>query len=283
VKNTKWDKKQRGYKGITGVTCGENRYIGVKNILEFYITPGCVIDIKPQRRIACSVRMKWTMTEFFASGGTTKFVDRLASSLGIFASQIKIVSLFEGSLVIDYDILSKSDDTNDEDETESLAELQEVQKKQTEMMATGKLDLGAPILDSNVEGGSVISNGVVTAPDYEPIIITETPTNIGAAGNSGSNTNSNSGSTSSSSSNSFTKTPSNVKTGTKKEYEEYNPNKGKDFFENIKLANGEGKTITKEEREIIQKILDENKVDQQESSTKTIGAQNQEMADRNIK
>jgi len=114
------------------------------------------------------------MTEFFASGGTTKFVDRLASTLGIFASQIKIVSLFEGSLVVDYDILSASDDTNSEDE---LVELQAIQTAQTEAMATGTLDLGAPIVDSNVDGGSVIQNGVVTAKDYEPIIITQTATN----------------------------------------------------------------------------------------------------------
>ena len=37
-------------------------------------------------------------------GGTTTFVDRLTASLGIHASQVKIVSVYEGSLVVNYEI-----------------------------------------------------------------------------------------------------------------------------------------------------------------------------------
>jgi len=48
------------------------------------------------------------------------------------------------------------------------------------------------------------------------------------------------------------------------------------------LVNGEGKKPTKEDKEMIEKVLDDNKAKQEESSTKTIGAQNQEMAARNI-
>lgn len=44
------------------------------------------------------------MAEFFADGGTTTFIDRLTSSLGIHASQVKIVSVYEGSLVVNYEI-----------------------------------------------------------------------------------------------------------------------------------------------------------------------------------
>jgi hypothetical protein len=46
--------------------------------------------------------MEWTMEEFFNDGGTTSFIDRLTGSLGIHASQVKIVSVYEGSLVIKY-------------------------------------------------------------------------------------------------------------------------------------------------------------------------------------
>jgi hypothetical protein len=52
------------------------------------------------------VRLELTMDEFFADGGTTKFVDRLTSALGIHASQVKIVSVYEGSLVVNYEIES---------------------------------------------------------------------------------------------------------------------------------------------------------------------------------
>lgn len=55
------------------------------------------------------VRMEWTMNEFFSNGGTTKFVDRVAGSLGIHASTIKVVSVYEGSVVLNYDIVVDSD------------------------------------------------------------------------------------------------------------------------------------------------------------------------------
>lgn len=78
------------------------------------------------------------MDAFFSNGGTTSFMDRVAGSLGIHASTIKIVSVYEGSLVVNYEI---SDPNNDP------AALQAVQEKQTQQFATGAMNLGAPILD----------------------------------------------------------------------------------------------------------------------------------------
>jgi hypothetical protein len=46
-------------------TCGENRFQNLANWLEFYITPGCEILIKPLDSIIGSVRMDWTMDEFW--------------------------------------------------------------------------------------------------------------------------------------------------------------------------------------------------------------------------
>jgi hypothetical protein len=63
--------------------------------------------------------MEWTMDEFFADGGTTTFVDRLTASLGIHASQVKIVSVYEGSLVVNYEL-----EAEDSEDTEALAELE---------------------------------------------------------------------------------------------------------------------------------------------------------------
>jgi hypothetical protein len=50
------------------------------------------------------VRMEWTVDEFFNNGGTTTFIDRVAGSLGIHASTIKVVRVYEGSVVLNYDI-----------------------------------------------------------------------------------------------------------------------------------------------------------------------------------
>jgi len=62
------------------------------------------------------------MDSFFANGGTISFMDGVAGSLGIHASTIKIVSVYEGSLVVNYEI---SDPNND------ATALAQVQAKQT--------------------------------------------------------------------------------------------------------------------------------------------------------
>lgn len=123
------------------------------------------------------------MKEFFANGGTTKFVDRVAGALGIHASTIKVVSVYEGSVVLNYDIVADDNDSNAENT------LKKLQSKQTEKFATGKMDLGAPILDAQASMVSssdtssataskpvvkIVSGGVVTAPGYDPIVLTNT-------------------------------------------------------------------------------------------------------------
>jgi hypothetical protein len=126
--------------------------------------------------------MEWTMNEFFSNGGTTKFIDRVAGSLGIHASTIKIVSVYEGSVVLNYDITVDTTSTSS-----AQKQLAKIQAKQTEQFATGQMDLGAPILDvqaavvssavsttgssASTKTTSIISGGVVTAPGYEPIVI----------------------------------------------------------------------------------------------------------------
>jgi len=130
------------------------------------------------------VRMEWSLNEFFSNGGTTTFADRVAGSLGIHASDIKIVSVYEGSLVVNYDV------TVPEGSTTSIADLA---AKQTQAFATGGIDLGAPILDvaatvavatstdttgeSAPAPTSIVSDGTVSADGYEAIVITKTAAN----------------------------------------------------------------------------------------------------------
>jgi len=92
-------------RGFRGGYCGENRYVGVINILEFYLNKGCSILIEPIDSIQASVRMNWTMNQFFADGGTTKFVDRVAASLGLKPANIKVVSVYQGSVIVDFTII----------------------------------------------------------------------------------------------------------------------------------------------------------------------------------
>jgi hypothetical protein len=101
VTSNAWDenlKAQSSIKGNRG--CGENRYVGVVNIFEFYIRAECMLYVVPVDSITSSVRMSWTLAEFYAAGGTTKFVDRMAASLGIHASTIKVVAVYQGSVIV---------------------------------------------------------------------------------------------------------------------------------------------------------------------------------------
>jgi hypothetical protein len=101
--------------------CGENRFVGIENFLEFYITPGCLIELEPKDSIMTKVRMDWTLAEFYSDGGTTRFVDRLAASLGIPSYRIKTVAIYEGSVIVEFII--EADEDSDETAEESAAAL----------------------------------------------------------------------------------------------------------------------------------------------------------------
>jgi len=156
----------------------------VQNILEFYLPAGCTLTVLPRDAVSTNVRMEWTLDAFFAKGGTTAFVDRVCGALGIHASTVKIVSLYEGSLVVNYNLVA--------DAAPDAPSLESIQAAQTEQFATGGLDLGAPLLEVAVTppataaaatGGeapkavSIVSDGVLTAPGYQPVVLTQTATN----------------------------------------------------------------------------------------------------------
>ena len=67
-----------------------------------------------------AVRLEWTMEEFYATGGVVSFTDRVAFALGIHASEIKIVAVYEGSVVIEYLIMAEK---NDRTESQTLKKL----------------------------------------------------------------------------------------------------------------------------------------------------------------
>jgi len=157
---------------IEGKKCGENRYIPVQNVLEFFISGECELEIRPRNAIMTKVKMEWSMEKFFEAGGTTAFVDRLSASLGIHASTIKVVGVSSGSVDVEYEITPTAD--------EPLS-LEQIRSKQTEQFATGKIDLGAPVSDvADVSTGvKTIENGVVRAPGFKPIVVFPNDSNIG--------------------------------------------------------------------------------------------------------
>ena len=98
---------------------------------------------------------------------------------------LKIKSVETGSVIVKYDIVISDEMVLGDVNPEQL--LKAINDKQTELFATGQMDLGAPLLDvsSNVvntvnpqqnetqEPVPIISGGAVVADSYEPIVITD--------------------------------------------------------------------------------------------------------------
>jgi hypothetical protein len=160
VDPTEWDKEAGSQGELTGYKgCGENRFIGVKNILEFMISPYCLIEIYPVDSITSNVRMEWTMDEFYSAGGTTSFIDRVSGALGIHASQMKVVAVYEGSLVIDYSVEPDSETSSDD----SAAALRTITSSLNTLISEGSTAFGAPVLSASTDGSVVVED-----PTYNP-------------------------------------------------------------------------------------------------------------------
>lgn len=154
-----WDKEIGSQAELTGYKgCGENRYVGVVNYLEFIMTPYCLIEVKPVDAILSNVRMEWTMDEFYAQGGPTSFVDRVSASLGIHASQMKVVAVYTGSVVVEYEI------EPEEGVADSAQALRAIKSQLNVLIESGDAEVfGAPVLSASTNGEAIIDD-----PDYNP-------------------------------------------------------------------------------------------------------------------
>ena len=75
---------------------------GLINRLQFWIDEGCQLIIKPRDAIKLAVRMEFTVEEFYRKGGVVTFTNRMASSLGIHQTDLKVVQVYEGSTIVDF-------------------------------------------------------------------------------------------------------------------------------------------------------------------------------------
>jgi len=148
---TPWDEAAGRHAALTEAAgCGENRFVGIENFLDFYLTPGCSIEIKPRDAIMTSVRLEWTLEEFYADQGVTRFSDRVAAALGIHRSTVHVVAVYEGSVIIDFFIGAEPDDE------EPAATLLAIKNDLLGKIAANAIDLGAPILGAVADGELVV-------------------------------------------------------------------------------------------------------------------------------
>jgi len=133
---------------VTGtVKCGENRWIPVQNILEFALYPDCTLHVEPINAIRSLIRMEWTLEGFYADGGSTTFASRLAASLGIPSYNIKVVSVLEGSVIVESFITAP---------TGSAEELTNLAESLSSQIKAGTIFLGAPILDASNDDNPIL-------------------------------------------------------------------------------------------------------------------------------
>jgi len=86
------------------------------------------------------------MAEFYSSGGPTSFVDRVSASLGIHASQMKIVAVYTGSVVVEYEVTADDDDSDSAD-----AQLRSLETSLNALLVSedGASIFGAPVLSAS--------------------------------------------------------------------------------------------------------------------------------------
>ena len=158
VEMTDWDQILGAPSPLTKTAgCGENRYVGVENYLEVYITAGCEVYVEPRDAIHAKVRMDWTLESFYADGGVTRFVDRLAAVLNIHSSRIRTVACYEGSVIVDFFISSEAQTSEDASSDDVNSEIDELQQEIIQIFNDGSADLGAPIM--GVEGNDELLFG----------------------------------------------------------------------------------------------------------------------------
>jgi len=70
---TDWDYNLETWAVPTGKYCGENRFEGVINKLQFWIKPGCTLYVVPRDAIMLAIRLEWTVKSFFQEKSIGKF------------------------------------------------------------------------------------------------------------------------------------------------------------------------------------------------------------------
>ena len=143
---------------ITGSKCGENIWDPIHNKISVYIAQHCgELKLEPMDSVSGTFRLDIPIGDFFSQIGTTRFIDRLAASLAIHASTIKVVQVRSGSSIVHFQISSENDvngnyvATNEEGITSSSNnDMAGLMERMQSLYEQGAYDLGAPILDMSL-------------------------------------------------------------------------------------------------------------------------------------
>jgi hypothetical protein len=102
--------------------------------------------------IQLGVRLDFDFETFFAEGGVTTFIDNMAAVLGIHKADLKVISVYEGSVIIDFEVIENLF-------AEIPVVLEEVQATFETAATVMETFMGAPVL------GAVSAAIVVITPN----------------------------------------------------------------------------------------------------------------------
>lgn len=94
-------------------TAGEYRWLGIQNVLQFYITNESKCVVNYINSLQLSVRLDITMSEFFSDTyQSTSFKNRFAASIGVQPWQVNILGIKKGSVIIIFEIEGDGSDAD---------------------------------------------------------------------------------------------------------------------------------------------------------------------------
>jgi len=122
--------------------------------MENWHSNGCVVYIVPRDAIMLGIRLEFSVAEFFASGGIVSFTDRMAAVLNIHAADIKVVAVYEGSTIVEFQVIQRDPEVVEESD---LISLSQIDKKYRQFINSKETFMGSRILDAKVGGAAIIS------------------------------------------------------------------------------------------------------------------------------
>ena len=72
--------------------------------------PGCTLFVVPRDAIMLAIRLEWTVKEFFEEDGIGVFTDRMSAALGIHKADLKVVQVYEGSVIIQFEVMTDDEE-----------------------------------------------------------------------------------------------------------------------------------------------------------------------------
>lgn len=117
------------------------------------------------------------MDEFYSQGGPTSFIDRVSAALGIHASQMKVVAVYTGSVVVEYEIEADEEEateSSDTSATSATAQLAAIESNLNALLTSDESSasvFGAPVLSASSNGNAIIED-----PTYNPAAKVTDPT-----------------------------------------------------------------------------------------------------------